>query len=56
MFRERMSEEEISSSCPSSAFVAGVMMGVGKRSCSFMPSGIVTPHSVLFPKAYSRQA
>ena len=41
---------------PLSAFVVGVIIGVGNLSFSFKPSGIVTPQIVLFPKAYSRAA
>ena len=31
-------------------------MGSGKRSCSFIPSGIEMPQSFLFPDLYSRHA
>ena len=53
---DSIASREISSSCPSSAFVAGVIIGSGNLSFSFMPSGIVTPQSTLFPSLYSLAA
>jgi hypothetical protein len=53
----KISSLEISSSCsPSIAFVDGVRIGSGNLSFSFIPSGMATPHIVLFPSLYSLQA
>ena len=43
-------------SCPSSAFVVGVMIGSGKRSFSLIPSGSFTPHISRHPFLYSLHA
>ena len=51
-----ISSLEMFISWPSSALVVGVMIGSGKRSFSFIPSGSFTPQSSLQPALYSLQA
>ena len=43
-------------SCPSSAFAAGVIIGVGNASFSIKPSGNFSPHNSRLPNLYSRAA